>query len=130
MMKDKKKNKVGRPRLASKKIKKESILVCLFCLIIISVVIILELNTLNLYLNPINNVASVYNNNVNLCRINDDSVSCGTNVIYASIKIDNEEQKEKYKSYSNISFDDVKYNKIEVCYKTNKKDLECISKTS
>ncbi len=129
-MKKEKKNKVGRPRLASTKIKKESILICLFCLVIIAIVVSIELNVLNIYISSDSTVASVYNNGVNQCEINDSNVTCGANVTYATITINGEETKEAYKEYSNISFDFDSYDEIEVCYETNKIDLQCVTKSN
>lgn len=122
-----KKNKVGRPKLASEKTIKESFWVSLFCLIVIALVVVVEVKSFVLMIDPTVIGVNVYNNDVNICKINGDEVNCGANVTYASVMLGEEQKQEFYKKYSNISFNASSYDEIEVCYETNKNGLECVS---
>ncbi len=124
-MKKEEKNKVGRPRLADSKTKRESILVSLFVFVVITIVAILGYNILTIDFNPKYTVGIIYNDHVNSCIIKNEKIDCGPNVTYMKYKIDNNDYIEVNKENESIKIKLNKYNKIKVCYKTNKADLKC-----
>lgn len=124
-MKKEEKNKVGRPRLADSKTKRESILVSLFVFVVITIVAILGYNILTIDFNPKYTVGTIYNDHVNSCIIKNKKIDCGPNVTYMKYKIDNNDYVEVNKKNESIKIKLNKYNKIKVCYKTNKTDLKC-----
>lgn len=124
-MKKEEKNKVGRPRLADSKTKRESILVSLFVFVVITIVAILGYNILTIDFNPKYTVGTIYNDHVNSCIIKNEKIDCGPNVTYMKYKIDNNDYVEVNKKNESIKIKLNKYNKIKVCYKTNKTDLKC-----
>lgn len=124
-MKKEEKNKVGRPRLADSKTKRESILVSLFVFVVITIVAILGYNILTIDFNPKYTVGTIYNDHVNSCIIKNEKIDCGPNVTYMKYKIDNNDYVEVNKENESIKIKLNKYNKIKVCYKTNKTDLKC-----
>ncbi len=119
------KNKVGRPKKADKKLKKESIIVSIVILLILTVIGILGFNVLTINYNPKYVVGNVYNANVNSCMVQDNKIVCGPNVTYMKYKLDNEKYIEINKEDKNISVKLSKYNNIKICYKTNNTDLRC-----
>lgn len=124
-MKKEEKNKVGRPRLADSKTKRESILVSLFVFVVITIVAILGYNILTIDFNPKYTVGTIYNDHVNSCIIKNEKIDCGPNVTYMKYKTDNNDYVEFNKESESIKIKLNKYNKIKVCYKTNKTDLKC-----
>jgi len=124
-VKKEEKNKVGRPRLADNETKKESMLVSLFVFVVITIVAILGYNILTIDFNPKYTVGTIYNDHVNSCVIKDKKIDCGPNVTYMKYKIDNNDYVEVNKENKSINIKLNKYNKINVCYKTNKIDLKC-----
>ena len=120
------KNKVGRPKLADSKTKKESIFICIFVLIIIGIVAILGYNILTIDFNPKYNVASVYNKNIGSCTINENKIECGPRVTNIKYKIDDNQYVEVSKETSNIEINLPSYKKINLCYKTKNTNYNCI----
>ncbi len=128
-MKKERTNKVGRPRLADKKTIKESLFVCLFIIVVLVIIFILGFNTIKLDLEFSSaSLYNVYNNDVNLCKINKTKVNCGGNVTYVKYKTNDNSYKEIYKNRSNISFDAESYDNIKVCFKSIKDNLKCVDK--
>ena len=119
------KKKVGRPKLADKKLKKESIFVCIFVISITMIVGYLGFKVLTIDFNPKYIVANVNNNHVNSCVIENNKIDCGPNVIYMKYKIGNSDYIEFNKSDKSIEINIENYKDINVCYKTNKTDLIC-----
>lgn len=119
------KNKVGRPKLADKDLKKESIIVSVVVLVILVVIGILGFNVLTINYNPKYSVGNVYNPYVNSCVVNDNKINCGPNVTYMKYKLDDNEYIEVNKEEKNISVELSKYQNIKICYKTNNTDLRC-----
>jgi flagellar basal body-associated protein FliL len=119
------KNKVGRPKLADSKTKKESIFVCLFVLVVIVVVAIIGYNILTIDFNPKYTVGTIYNNHVNSCVIESNKIDCGPNVTYMKYKLDDDKYVEITKQDKSIEVKLDKYSKISVCYKTDTTDLTC-----
>ncbi len=124
-MKKEEKNKVGRPKLADSKTKIESILICVFVLVIIAIVVLLEYNILTIDFNPQYTVGKIYNDHVNSCVVENGKINCGPNVTYMKYKIDNKDYVEVNKENDSIEVKLDKYNKINVCYKTMQTDLIC-----
>lgn len=125
-MKKEQKNPVGRPKLADSKTKKESLLICLFVLVVIVIVGIIGYNTLAINFDPKYNVANVYNSNVNKCSVENDKITCGNNVTYMKYKLNKGDYKEISKEDVNISVSVDENDLDNVCYKTNTTDLKCI----
>lgn len=129
MAKKEEKAKVGRPKLADLKTKKESIFVCIFILIVSIVIIILGYNILTIDFNPKYMVGTVYNDHVNSCIIEKNIIDCGPNVNFMKYKIDDGSYVEMYKKDESINNKVSDYKILEVCYTTRKTDLKCIKKT-
>ena len=125
MIKKDEKKKVGRPKLADSKTKKESIIVCLFITVIIIIVAIIEINTIMIDFNFKYAKATVYNNHINSCIIKNNEIDCGPEVTYMKYKVDNNKYVEIFKQNKSIKVKLKNYKNINVCYKTNKIDLRC-----
>ena len=69
MAKKEEKNKVGRPRLADSKTKKESLLVGLFVLVVIAIVGVIGYNIIMMDFNPKYSVGTVYNDHIRSCVV-------------------------------------------------------------
>ncbi len=119
------KNKVGRPKLADKNLKKESIIVSVVVLIILTVIGVLGFNVLTISYNPKYMVGNVYNTNVNSCMVKNNKISCGPNVTYMKYKLDDNKYIEVNKEEKNILVKLSKYKNIKICYKTDNTDLRC-----
>lgn len=125
MNKKEEKKKVGRPKLADSKTKKESIFVSLFVFVVIIIVAILGFNILTIGFNPKYAVASVHNNHVNSCVVEDNKIDCGPNVTYVKYKIGSGSYTELTKQEKSIEIPLKNEKDVEVCYKTNNMDLRC-----
>lgn len=125
MAKKEEKNKVGRPKLADSKTKKESIFICIFTIVVIIIVAILDYNILTIDFNPKYNVAKIYNTHVSSCIIEDKKIDCGPNVTYMKYKLNDENWIEVDKDYKSIEIKLDDYKKVEFCYKTDKTDIKC-----
>lgn len=125
MAKKEDKNKVGRPKLADSKTKKESIFICVFIIVVIVIVVVLGYNILTIDFNPKYNVGTIYNTHVSSCIIEDKKIDCGPNVTYMKYKLNDENWIEVYKDDKSIEVSLNNYNKINACYKTDKTDLIC-----
>ena len=125
MIKKEEKNKVGRPKLADDKTKKESLFVCLFVFIVTIIVAVLGYNILTINFNSNDLVGTVYNDHVNSCVVKDGMIDCGPNVTYMKYKLDDQKEVELSKEDESIEVKLGKYKKINVCYKTDKTDLVC-----
>lgn len=125
-MRKEEKPKVGRPKLADAKTKRESLLVCLFVLIITVMVSVIGYKMLMIDFNPKYLVGTVYNKNVNSCVNENNKIDCGPNVTYLKYKLSDGKYVEVNKQYENIKVD-LENNKIlELCYKTNTVDVKCV----
>lgn len=119
------KNKVGRPKLADKKIIKESLLVCLFLVVTICAIGYFGFKILTINSNPKYYVGTVYNTHVNSCLLEDDKIDCGPGVTYLKYKTEGT-LKEVNKEYDSIKVDLDGKKATEICYKTNSSELKCI----
>lgn len=125
MAKKEEKAKVGRPKLADNKTKKESLLVCLFVFVVIAIVAVLGFNILALNFNSKYLVGMVYNDHVNSCVVENNTVDCGPNVVQMRYKLDDKDYVEVLKEDKSIEVRIDNYNDVEVCYKTDKTDMVC-----
>lgn len=125
MSKKEEKARVGRPKLADDKMKKESILVSLFVLVVIVIVAIIGYNILTIDFNPKYAVATVYNDHVSSCVVKEDKIDCGPNVTYMKYKTDGNDYVEVVKQDKSINVSLEKNKKVKVCYKTDNTDLRC-----
>lgn len=127
-MKKIEKNKVGRPKLADSKMKKESILLCLFVLVTLFIFAYLGFRIINISIKPNELVGTVYNDHINSCKTYSNKIDCGPNVSYVKYKINDEDYKEIYKEDKSIEVKINSSDKVKLCYKTNSKDKEtCIN---
>lgn len=124
-MKNKEKRKVGRPKLADKKLKCESLFVSIFILVVIFIVAILGYKILTINSNPKYLVGTIYNDHVNSCILKDNKIDCGPNVSYVKYYINNELKEEITKENKSIKIDLDKYKSIKVCYKTSGDKITC-----
>lgn len=125
MAKKDEKSKVGRPRLADSKTKKESIFVCAFVFAIALIVAALGYGILTINLNPKYNVGTVYNTHVNSCVVENKTIDCGPNVTYMKYKTDDSDYTIVTKENDSIKVKLDGYKTIDFCYKTDKADLRC-----
>ena len=125
MKNNKEKSKVGRPKLADKKTKKESLFICLFILVVIVIVAILGYNILTIDFNPKYNSASVYNKNIASCVMEENNIKCGPRVTNMKYKINDGDYTEVSKEKENIKVALPSYEKIKICYKTNDTEFKC-----
>lgn len=125
MAKKEEKAKVGRPKLADEKLKRESIIVCVFVLIVVIIIGILAYKTLTIDYDPRYMVGTVYNDHVNACVIKDKTIDCGPNVSYLKYRIGNGEYQEVTKTDTviKVSVKDVK--NVDYCYKTSDGQMKC-----
>ncbi len=128
MKKNEEKAKVGRPKLADEKTKKESIIMCLFVFVVVAIIAVIGYNVLTIDFNPKYTVGTVYNNHINSCVLSKNTIDCGSNVIYVEYKTDNSDKISVNKEDKSIEINVDDYKKINVCYKTNTSDLKCIKK--
>lgn len=124
-----KKGKVGRPRLADLKTKRESILVCAYVLIITFIISIIGYNVLMIDFNPKYMVGTIYNDHVNFCVLKDSKIDCGPNVVYMEYSLDNNKKNKVQKEDYSIKVNVGDYKTIKICYNTNNTKLECEKKT-
>ena len=124
-MKKEEKKKVGRPKLADMKLKKESILVVLFAAVCISVIGVFSFKILKMEFIPAKVNGLAFNENINTCILENDYIKCGPNVSYMKYSNDNVNYKEFNKDITNIKVEVSNIEKLKVCYKTNSKKLIC-----
>lgn len=117
--------KVGRPKLADVKTKKESIFVCIFVIVITLIVAALGYGILTINISPKYNVGTIYNTHVNSCVIENKKIDCGPNVTYMKYKINDGDYVELKKENGSIEVKLDNYKTIDFCYKTNQTDLRC-----
>ena len=87
----KEKNKVGRPKLADKKLLKESILYVSILGIILVVFVFCGYNILSIQSGKKLDSRIIYNDHVNSCVVRNDTLDCGPNVEYLKYTIDGKE---------------------------------------
>lgn len=128
MFRKEEEKKVGRPKLADNKLKKESILVCVFMFVTISIFAFIGFNILTIGFNPKYLVGTVYNDHVNSCKIYDKKIDCGPNVSYMKYLDSDNNYKEITKENKSINVKIDNASKVKVCYKINNDDkLNCIN---
>lgn len=118
-------NKVGRPKLADDKLKKESWIVSISVLCVAIIIAIISYKILTIDFNPKYMVGTIYNTHVNSCIIDNKKIDCGPEVIYLKYKIDDNEYIEINKEYESINVLLKDYKKLSYCYKTKKNELTC-----
>lgn len=126
MAKKEEKNKVGRPRLADSKTKKESIFVGLFVLIVITIVGVIGYNIIMMDFNPKYNVGTIYNDHIKSCVVKNKKIDCGPLVTNMKYKLDDNSYVELVKEDESIKVDVKNYKSIDVCYKTKDTDYKCL----
>ena len=126
MAKKEEKNKVGRPRLADSKTKKESLLVGLFVLAIITIVGVIGYNIIMMEFNPKYNVGTIYNDHIKSCVVKNKKIDCGPLVTNMKYKLDDNSYVELAKEDESIKVDVKNYKSIDVCYKTKDTDYKCL----
>lgn len=126
MAKKEEKNKVGRPRLADSKTKKESIFVGLFVLIVITIVGVIGYNIIMMDFNPKYNVGTIYNDHIRSCVVKNKKIDCGPLVTNIKYKLDDNSYVELAKEDESIKVDVKNYKSIDVCYKTKDTDYKCL----
>lgn len=126
MAKKEEKNKVGRPRLADSKTKKESIFVGLFVLVVIAIVGVIGYNIIMMDFNPKYSVGTVYNDHIRSCVVKNKKIDCGPLVTNMKYKLDDNSYVELAKEDESIKVDVKKYKSIDVCYKTKDTDYKCL----
>lgn len=126
MQKKEEKNPVGRPKLADAKTKKESIIVGVFVLAIITIVGIIGYNIIMMDFNPKYNVGTVYNDHIKSCVVKNKKIDCGPLVTNMKYKLDDNSYVELTKEDKSIKVDVKNYKSIDVCYKTKDTDFKCL----
>lgn len=126
MAKKEEKNKVGRPRLADSKTKKESLLVGLFVLVVIAIVGVIGYNIIMMDFNPKYSVGTVYNDHIISCVVKNKKIDCGPLVTNIKYKLDDNSYVELAKEDESIKVDVKNYKSIDVCYKTKDTDYKCL----
>lgn len=124
-MKKEEKKKVGRPKLADGKLKKESLLVVLFAIVCISIIGVFSYKVLKMEFVPAKIEGLVFNKNINTCIVENNYIKCGPNVTYMKYSNDNKNYKEYDKDNSNIKVEVSNKENLRVCYKTNTKKTIC-----
>lgn len=119
------KNKVGRPKLADDKLKFESILVCIFIIVMCIAIAFASFKVLSIEFVTENLSGSILNDHINSCIINNNKIDCGPNVSYLKYKTGANEYKEVYKEEKPIQVSVDGGDKIDYCYKTEKTNLIC-----
>lgn len=118
--------KVGRPKLADKRLKKESMIVCVFVLVSISIFAFIGFDILKITFSPNYLVGKIYNDHVSSCVIKKNKIDCGPNVSYMKYSFDNKKYEEYSKVDSSIKVDVSNPKNIKVCYKTfSNNKLKC-----
>ena len=124
-MKKEFKNKVGRPKLADDKLKFESIIVCIFIIVMCIAITFASFKILSIQFGTKDLQGSILNDHINSCVISGNSLDCGPNVIYLKYSINNSDYKEVYKEDKPINVVINNQEIINYCYKTSKTDLIC-----
>ena len=124
-MKKEEKKKVGRPKLADIKLKRESILVILFAIVCVSIIGVFSYKVLKMEFVPSKVEGLVFNKNINTCIFEDNYIKCGPNVTYMKYSNDNKTYKEYKKDITNILVEVSSKENLRVCYKNNSKKTIC-----
>ena len=121
----KEKRKVGRPKLADNKLKKESIIVSSIISIMVVVIVLLASSILfrNVKFEDIS--GSVIRKNTDYCEVEDGSIICGPSVTKLTYKVDNNEEVEVSKDINSINVKVGNYNKLTYCYTSSDKSEVC-----
>lgn len=119
------KNKVGRPKLADDKLKRESLIVSVSILLVCTIISVIAYKIITIDFDPKYAVGTIYNTHVTSCIINNNLIDCGPSVTYLKYKIDDNNYIEVNKDYNSIKVSLDNYKKLKYCYKTNKTDLIC-----
>lgn len=128
MFKKKEQRKVGRPKLADDKLKRESIIVCLFMFVTVSIFAFIGYSILTISFNPKYLVGTVYNDHINTCKISKREIDCGPNVSYIKYTTDGNTYKELTKGDKSIKVKLSNAGNVKVCYKiSNNEKLNCIN---
>ncbi len=124
MKKDEKK-KVGRPKLADIKLKRESLLVVLFAVVCVSIIGVFSFKVLKMEFAPTKLEGLVLNKNINTCIVEEGYIKCGPNVSYMKYSNDNKNYNEYNKETSNIKVEVENIENLRVCYKSNSEKTIC-----
>ncbi len=119
------KNKVGRPKLADKKLKKESIIVVSVVILLMIVTFYCGFKILTFNFDVKNTVGTVYNNHINSCIIENDKIDCGPNVVKLKYKINKDDYKEIEKEDSSIKVKIEKSINRKFCYQVKDSEYKC-----
>ncbi len=119
------KNKVGRPKLADKKLKKESIIVVSVVILLMMVTFYCGFKILTFNFDVKKTVGTVYNDHVNSCVIKNNKIDCGPNVVKLKYKINENDYKEIEKEYSSIKVKIEKNINRKFCYQVKDSDYKC-----
>lgn len=124
-MKKETKNKVGRPKLADSKLKRESLIVSLSVLFVCVIISAIAYKIITIDFDPKYAVGTIYNTHPTSCIVNNNMIDCGPSVTYLKYKIDDNDYIEVNKDYKSIKVTLNNYKKLKYCYKTNNTDLIC-----
>ena len=124
-MKKEVKNKVGRPKLADAKLKKESLFVAGGMILSVLVATVFGIATLKVEYDPKYYVGTIYNTHVDSCIIEKNTISCGPSVTYLKYKVDNNSYNELRKKDQSIKVKLNKFESLKYCYKTDSSKLKC-----
>ena len=119
------KNKVGRPKLADKKLKKESIIVVSVVILLMIVTFYCGFKILTFNFDVKNTVGTVFNNHINSCIIENDKIDCGPNVVKLKYKINKDDYKEIEKEDSSIKVKIEKSINRKFCYQVKDSEYKC-----
>lgn len=124
-MKKEIKNKVGRPRLADDRLKFESIIVCLFVIVMCIALAFVSFKILSIDFNTNKLSGSIINDHINSCILDNNKIDCGPNVTYLKYKVNDGKYIKIEKDNKPINVIINKSDKISFCYKTNNTNLIC-----
>lgn len=124
-MKKEIKNKVGRPRLADDRLKFESIIVCLFVIVMCIALAFVSFKILSIDFNTNRLSGSIINDHINSCILDNNKIDCGPNVTYLKYKVNDGKYIKIEKDNKPINVIINKSDKISFCYKTNNTNLIC-----
>ena len=115
-------NKVGRPKLADKKLLKESIIVVIIVLLLISITAFYGYKILSIYSSMPKLSANVVNVDSDECVFKNKTITCGRNVKYLMYSLNNKKYEEIYKQKANIRVRTYS-NNVTAFYKNNSNKL-------
>ena len=124
-MKKEIKNKVGRPRLADDRLKFESIIVCLFVIVMCIALAFVSFKILSIDFNTNKLSGSIINDHINSCILDNNKIDCGPNVTYLKYKVNDGKYIKIEKDNKPINVIINKSDKISFCFKTNNTNLIC-----